>query len=102
MTAITDQPELTPLTKQTTLASIGVGMHSTQLHKLAGILIIALLVTAIFNPEALVVWTQKLPVNPVTNALFDAANRWRDLMDQLGVTIVFEKLREGFRFFRAL
>ncbi len=96
MTAITEQSELTPL------PLMGVGMHTTQLHKLSRILIIALLVTAIFNPDALVVWTQKLPVNPVTDVLFDAAHRWRDLMDELGLTIVFDKLREAFRFFQTL
>lgn len=77
-------------------------MNTSPLYKLSYILIIATLVTMIFNSAALVIWTEKLPVNPVTDILVETAKSWHDLMNDLGLTIVFNKLREVFRFFRAL
>ncbi|MDM8559815.1 hypothetical protein [Candidatus Parabeggiatoa sp. HSG14] len=77
-------------------------MYTTNLSKLSYILIIAVLTTAIFNPETLVIWTQNLPVNPITDTLLEVTEKWRDLMDGLGLTKVFDKLRELFRLFQEM
>jgi hypothetical protein len=87
---------------QTTLPIMGRHQHTMTFYKLSCIVIIAVLVTLVLNTEALVTWTQNLPVNPVSDKLFEAAQKWHDLMDELGLTIVFDKLREAFRFFQEL
>ena len=90
------------LTQQTTLPFMGTHKDISTVKKLSGIIIIAVLFTINFNSEALVIWAQKLPVNPITDILFETALEWHDLMDELGLTIVFDKLREAFRFFQSL
>ena len=40
-------------------------------------------------------------LNPFTETLFGAVQWWHDLMEQNGLTIVFDKLREAFRFFQS-
>ena len=62
----------------------------------------AIFVTIIFNPGALVLWTQNLPVNPITEVLYSAAYQWYDWLESLGLTNIFNKLREYFRFFQEL
>jgi hypothetical protein len=74
----------------------------SNLKKLSRIIIVAIFVTLIFNPGALVLWTQKLPVNPVTNVLYDVAYQWYDWMETWRLTTVFNSLREAFRFFQEL
>jgi hypothetical protein len=62
----------------------------------------AVLVAFFLNSDALVTWSQTLPVNTVTDRIVEAAHRWHNLMAQLGVTRIFEKLREAFYFFKGL
>ncbi|EDN65516.1 hypothetical protein BGP_6209 [Beggiatoa sp. PS] len=99
MNTITKPLELTPQTKS---SFMGIHKNISAVKKLSGIIIIAVLFTIIFNSEALVIWAQKLPVNPITEVLFEMALEWHDLMNELGLTIVFDKLREAFRFFQSL
>lgn len=92
----------TPPLMQTTLPILGKNMHTITSYKLSYIIIIATMITLIFHPEALVIWTQELPVNPFTETLLEVAQRWKCLMEQLNLTAVFNKLRETFIFFQAL
>jgi hypothetical protein len=90
------------LTQPTTLPLMATDKHISTIKRLSGIMMIAVLFTMIFNPEALVIWSQTLPVNWVTDALYKTALQWRDLMDEYGLTIIFDKLREAFRWFQSL
>jgi hypothetical protein len=99
MNTTTEQLELT---QPTTLPFMGTHKHISTVKKMSGIIIIAVLFTVIFNPQALVIWSQTLPVNSVTEVLYEIAFEWRDLMNEFGLTIVFDKLREAFRFFQSL
>jgi len=98
----TDKQTLTPsqLT-ETALPIMGINMHVIALHKLSYMIIIAMLVTLIFSSGALVIWVEKLPFHPVTETLLETVQWWHGLMEQNGLTIVFDKLREAFRFFQS-
>jgi hypothetical protein len=102
MNTSTDKQTLTPLNTETALPIMGTNMQAIALHKLFYMIIIAMLVTLIFSSEALVIWAEKLPFNPFTETLLGAVQWWHDLMEKNGLTIVFNKLREAFRFFQSL
>ena len=87
---------------QSRLPIRGTHQQTMTFYKLSGVLIIAVLVTLVLNTESLVIWIQNLPVNRVSDKLFEVAQKWHDLMEGLGLTIVFDKLREAFRFFQGL
>jgi len=98
MNVTTETPPLTP----PTLPTLDTNMHTITLYELSYIIILATMITMILNPEALVIWTQKLPVNPFTETLLEITQRFQCLMEQLNSTVIFNKLREAFRFFQSL
>ncbi len=102
MNTSTDKQTLTERNTETALPIMGTNMQAIALHKLFDMIIIAMLVTLIFSSEALVIWAEKLPFNPFTETLLGAVQWWHDLMGKNGLTIVFNKLREAFRFFQSL
>jgi hypothetical protein len=69
-------------------------------QKLSYIIVIATITAAILNPESLVTWAQDLPMSPWTDLLLEFVQQWRDWLEENGVTLFFDTLRQFFHSFR--
>ncbi len=76
------------------------GMHRDTAWRAWGMMLIGAALLLLFNSQGLVKWTQTLPGGPITDTMLDWAFVWQDWMKGLGLTEVFDAVREAFRDFR--
>ncbi|OQW93254.1 MAG: hypothetical protein BWK79_12105 [Beggiatoa sp. IS2] len=77
-------------------------MSTINVQKLSYIIMIAVITSAILNPESLVTWAQNLPVNSWTDNLVEFTQQWHDWLEERGVTLFFDTLRQFLQSFREI
>ncbi len=76
------------------------GAAPAPLRKVALSIAAAAIVCLLLGSQALYDWANDLPVGPVSDSLLDAAQRWQDAMQSVGLTKFAETARTVLNAFR--